>query len=53
MERECPLRQWLLALGVSEVFHLSPEVVTSRYLALQAQSAFIDAALTAASASNP
>jgi hypothetical protein len=51
-ERECPLRQWLLALGVSEVFHLSPEVVTSRYLALQAQTAFIDAALTAASASN-
>jgi hypothetical protein len=28
----------LLALGASEVFHLSPEVVTSRYLALQAQT---------------
>ena len=47
-ERECPLRQWLLALGASEVFHLSPEVVTSRYLTLQTQTAFIDTALTAA-----
>jgi methyltransferase (TIGR00027 family) len=28
-----PLRQWLLALGFSEVFHLSPEVATARYFA--------------------
>jgi methyltransferase (TIGR00027 family) len=28
-----PLRQWLLALGFSEVFHLAPEVATARYFA--------------------
>ncbi len=28
-----PLRQWMLALGFSAVFHLAPEVATARYFA--------------------
>jgi hypothetical protein len=34
-----PLAAVVACIGASEVFHLSLEVVTSRYLALQAQTA--------------